>query len=189
MYRCATVTRAEIDQLQTIDGVVRLGHVTQITPTKIVLDKGDLPTTPGTVHIDCTADGLARRPATPVFDGNHITLQAVRTCQQVFSAAFIAHVSHTILDEQDRNQVCTPVPHPDTDIDWLRTTLGQARNSLAWGEHPELQTWLDGARLDGFSTADPAILADNGIVHEALRMAGSIIPAIENLELLLTTID
>lgn len=55
------------------------------------LDDGAIPTTPNTVHIDCTADGLERRPQVqPVFTDGRITLQSVRTCQQVFSAALIA---------------------------------------------------------------------------------------------------
>jgi hypothetical protein len=189
MYRCATVTRAEVQQLRRIEGVVRRGRVSAIGSETISLDDGEIPTTPATVHVDCSADGLARRPAVPVFDGDHITLQAVRTCQQVFSAAFIAHVAHSMTDDGTRNRVCTPVPHPDSDTDWLRSTLGQARNGMTWAEFPDLQTWLAEARLDGFSSSDPSLIADVGIVTEALRMAGSLQPAIENLERLLTTVD
>ena len=40
----------------------------------------------------CTADGLAKREVVPVFGGDRITLQSLFMCQQVFSAAVIAHV-------------------------------------------------------------------------------------------------
>lgn len=189
MYRCATVTGTEVEQLRRIEGVVRLGRVSAIGSETIALDHGEIPTTPGTVHVDCSADGLARRPAVAVFEDDRITLQAVRTCQQVFSAAFIAHVAHSMSGDETRNRVCTPVPHPDSDADWLRSTLGQARNGLVWAEFPELQAWLAEARLDGFSSSDPSLAADVGIVTEALRMAGSLQPAIENLERLLATVE
>ncbi len=152
MYRCATVTRAELDQLRRIEDVVRLGRVSEITASEIVLDDGRLATSPDTLHIDCSADGLARRPPKPVFDGNHLTLQTVRTCQQVFSAAFIAHVEAAYDDEAHKNELCTVIPHPDTDIDWIRTTRDHSLNQALWAQDPALAEWLESSRLDGFGT-------------------------------------
>ena len=100
--------------------------------------------------MDCSADGLEKRPPVPVFDGDRITLQSVRTCQQVFSAAFIAHVAASYPDNALRNELCTPVPHPDTHLDWLRTTLSNGMNQARWGQDPQLLAWLAEARLDGF---------------------------------------
>ena len=91
-----------------------------------------------------------RRPV-PVFDGDHITLQAVRTCQQVFSAAFIAHIEATVNDDERRNALCTPVPHPDTDVDFLRTTLVNTTNLIQWMQDAELAAWLRRSRLDVFT--------------------------------------
>ncbi len=125
MYRCSTITHAELEQLRRIKNVIRLGRVQRIDATEIVLDDGTMPTTADTAHIDCTADGLARRPAVPVFDGNHITLQTVRHCQQVFSAAFIAHCETTYDTEDEKNRLCGVVPHPDSATDWIRTAYGQ----------------------------------------------------------------
>lgn len=151
MYRCATVTRAELDQLRRIDNVVRMGRVQRIDANAIVLDEGTVAIKAQTLCIDCTADGLARRPVVPVFDGDQITLQAVRTCQQVFSAAFIGHIEAAYTDSADKNRLCTPVPHPDSDIDFLRTALANSLNQVAWAADTNLQDWLQGARLDGFS--------------------------------------
>ena len=112
MYRCATVTESEIETLRTITDVVRLGRVERIDADQIVLTDGVVPTGPNVIHIDCTADGLEQRPVVPVFDGNAITLQAVRTCQQVFSAAFIAHVEAAYSDETTKNELATVIPTP-----------------------------------------------------------------------------
>ena len=90
MYRCATVSLAELAQLRRIQDVVRLGRLRRIEESSMVLGAGTIDASPGTLYIDCSADGLERRPALPVFDGHRMTLQSVRTCQQVFSAALIA---------------------------------------------------------------------------------------------------
>ena len=185
MYRCATVTVAELEQLRRIDGIVRLGRVRSIGPQEIVLENGSFPTSPDALYIDCTADGLERRPAVPVFDSDRITLQSVRTCQQVFSAAFIGHVEASSSDDAEKNELCTVVPHPDSDIDWLRTTLATALNSARWNSDPNLPAWLRGSRLDAFSNdrldgdPDPAQLELLG------RIVKHVPGAITNLQRLL----
>lgn len=152
MYRCATVSQAELAALKTVTNVVRMGRVQRISESEITLDQGAIATSPGTVHIDCSADGLERRPIIPVFDGDRITLQTVRTCQQVFSAAFIGHVEAAYHDETQKNELATVVPHPDTDEDWLRVTLGGLLNSARWRADDDLAEWLRTARLDAFSS-------------------------------------
>ena len=112
MYRCATVSRLEFGQLRRLKNIVRLGRVQRIEGRALTLDGGTIATTPDTVHIDCSADGLAQRPVTPVFDGQTMTLQTVRTCQQVFSAAFIAHVEASYDDDATKNTFCTPGAPP-----------------------------------------------------------------------------
>ena len=180
MYRCATVTRAELDQLRRIENIVRLGHIERIGQGRIVLEYGTIPTSTRTLHVHCAADGLARRPPVPVFDGRNITPQALRVCQQVFSAAFIAHVEATISDERAKNRICTPVPHPDTDIDLLRTTLGNALNQADWMTYEELTGWLRNSRLDVFTPPEEA-MGDFD--------ANTILAAIGNLQKLLAEVD
>ncbi len=92
MYRCATVTRAELDQLRRIGDIVRKGHLLRIETDKMVLDDDEVAMDKGVLYIDCTADGAEKRPATPIFGTDRITLQSVRGCQQIFSASLIAHV-------------------------------------------------------------------------------------------------
>ncbi len=154
MYRCATVTGLELEQLRRIREVVRLGRVKRIREDRIELEQGEIATGPGTLHVDCTADGLANRPVKKVFDGDELTLQAVRTCQQVFSAALIAHVEHSYADEATKNELCAPVAHPNTALDFLRTSLENARNQARWSQDPALAEWLHRSRLDPF-TPDP----------------------------------
>jgi hypothetical protein len=151
MYRCATVTRLELEQLRRIDDVVRLGHLLRIEAGQMFLDGGPVAVEGGALYIDCTADGAEKLPAATIFDEDRITLQSVRGCQQIFSAALIAHVETAYPDDTAKNRLCVPLPHPDTDLDWLRLALADYRNQLRFLDDPELTAWLSSVRLDVFS--------------------------------------
>ncbi|MFT4853702.1 MAG: hypothetical protein ACI9YR_002092 [Bacteroidia bacterium] len=185
MYRCATVTKPELEQLQRIKQIVRQGRVKSLAPGKMVLDEGVVDLAPETLFVDCSADGLERRPIKTVFDGSQLTLQAVRTCQQVFSAAFIAHCDLAFTDEVEKNKICKPVPHPDNHIDFLRTTLANTVNGMVWSQYPDLKQWLINARLDGASARgaadpDPAAVASLAAVGQAA--AGKLMQYIADAE-------
>jgi len=154
MWRCATVSPAEFDQLKRIDHVVRLGRVSRISDREIVLEKGTIATNERVLHIDCTADGLQPRPPVPVFQENRICLQTVRACQQVFSASLIAHVEGAYSSVEEKNALCTPVPHPSTDVDFLHMSLANALNLGLWSADPAMLKWLIESRLDGFTVAE-----------------------------------
>ncbi|GAA4292420.1 NAD(P)-binding protein [Mycobacterium paraffinicum] len=150
MYRCATVTRAELEQLRRIGDVVRKGHLLRVDADQMVLEDGAVARDGDALFIDCTADGAEKRPATSIFDAGRITLQSVRGCQQIFSAALIAHVEAAYADDRVKNGLCVPLPHPDTDVDWLRLALADYSNQLRWLDDPDLTAWLSAARLDLF---------------------------------------
>lgn len=185
MYRCATVTNAELDELRRITDVVRMGHVKGIEPDKMLLEGGETATDASTLFVDCTADGAEQRPATAVFDADRITLQSVRGCQQVFSAAFIAHIEATRPDEKTKNELCTPVPHPDSDLDWLRLAIADNRNQMRWLDDPELTAWLNASRLDLVGQL-PGPMPDKPRVRERVMglVRAAIAAATENVETL-----
>ncbi|MDA2892890.1 NAD(P)-binding protein [Mycolicibacterium sp. BiH015] len=151
MYHCAIVSRRELEHLRLIEDVVRLGHLEQVEHDQIRLTGGSVPATPS-LYVDSTTQGLPRPPSVPVFDGNRITLQSVRSCQQVFSSAFIAHVETTYGDSDNddatRNELCAPIVHPDAPIDYLRQTLEDNVATLRWVQDEELMAWLKTARLN-----------------------------------------
>ena len=148
MYRCSTVTKAELEQLKRVKNIIRKGRVKSIGDAEIILEQGSIATTLETLHIDCAGDGLARRPPTPIFKGQKITLQSVRTCQQVFSAGLLGYVEATYQDDEKKNELCKPVPHPNTDIDFLKNNLADAVNSEQWTKEPGLKNWLQKSRLN-----------------------------------------
>ncbi len=126
VFRCATITAEERDQVCQIGEMIRLGYVQKIEADRIVLDQGTVPTSPDILHVDCTANGLMRRPAVPIFQDKKIVLQPMFTCQQVFSAAVIAMIEVLLKDDQQRNKALQASPHPNTPAEWLdsiRTSL------------------------------------------------------------------
>ena len=185
MFRCATVTQLELEQLRRIRDVVRMGRVKRVEPKRIVLEQGEVETGPETLHVDCSADGLAARPVATVFTGDSITLQSLRICQQVFSAALIAHVECSYDDEATKNELCKPVPHPNTDVDFVRTTLANGANQARWSQEPELLAWLHRSRLDGF-TPEPGVPVD---ADEAAKLATAALTAAGKLLSFLAEVD
>jgi hypothetical protein len=148
-YRCATITRAELDVLRRVRNIVRLGRVQHLERDRIVLDGGEIPTGPDVLHVDCSAKAVRPRSPLPVFDGDLITVQFVRMCQPPFCAAFIAMVEAHFEDEAKKNELCAPVPSPERAIDWLSMTLQSAINSFAWMQEPVVVDWLARSRLNG----------------------------------------
>jgi hypothetical protein len=181
------VSRPELDQLRRAGDVVRMGYVQRIEPDTIVLDGGSVLSTPSSLYIDCTADGLPRRPAMPVFDTDRITLQSMRGCQQVFSAAFIAHVESAYDDDAVKNELCSAIPHPDSDLDWLRMTHGDLRNQQRWLQDADLTDWLSSARLNLLADLLPPLSDKPRIRERVVAMFRSrLTTAGEQLEALLS---
>lgn len=148
MYKAATIADWELDLLRGIDNVVRLGHVRRIERDRIILDGGTIPTRPGHLHVHCAADGLRRPPALPIFDGDRITLQPVRTGLVPFNAALVAFVEAHRHDDAEKNRLCPPNPYPDAALDWARSTLIQMRADRAWSKMTDIAEWLERSRLN-----------------------------------------
>ena len=151
MFHGATVSEMELEALQRIRNIVRLGRVTALEADRIILEGGEVPTSPQHVHVDCSASAIKNLEMKPVFQGDTITPQTIRPYQPVFSASFIAHIEANYDEEAKKNQLCGVVPLPNDDTDFLRFTAASLVNQRAWSQEPELRPWLYANRLDGFS--------------------------------------
>ncbi|MEM9173955.1 MAG: NAD(P)-binding protein [Myxococcota bacterium] len=147
MYRCATVSEPELEQLRRIEQVVRMGRVARVTQSGLELDGGVLEQGPNVLYVDCTADGLERRPVVPVFAERRITLQTVRGCQQVFSAALLGMIETLAAPVDEKNALAGVIPHPDATRDYFSNTLEHMKNMVQWSQHPEIGPWLAASRL------------------------------------------
>jgi hypothetical protein len=188
MYRCATISEKELEELRTIENVVRMGRVIEIGTDGIDLDQGSIPTTPNTVHVDCTAGGLKTSAARPVFEPGRITIQQIRVCQPTFNAALIAFVEAHRDTDEEKNALCPPNQYPDSAIDMLRGLLVQARANKAWSKAPDVLSWLERSRLN--AVRGVANHLDESRMQRALaRYTSSIGPAVENIERMLATTE
>jgi hypothetical protein len=148
MYKSATIADWELELLRGITNVVRLGHVTRIERNRIVLERGEVPTKPTHLHVHCAADGLKRPGAVPIFAEDRITLQTVRAGLPTLNAALVAFVEAHRDDTVEKNRLCPPNPLFHTPLDWARSTIIQARADRAWSKEPDIQAWLERARLN-----------------------------------------
>jgi hypothetical protein len=182
MFRGATISQLELEQLRRIKNIVRMGYVKHIEKDKTILEKGTLDNDPGQIFVDCSANALSHSEIKPVFSDNTVTLQPVRGAQIVFSAAFIAHVEVAYSDEQLKNEICQVIPLPNHDTDWIKMLAGTMRNQQKWKNDPELTKWLNHNRLDGFSHLVSNISKDDEEIQAILeRFRFNIKPAIIKL--------
>ena len=184
MYRCATVSTAELEQLRRIENVVRQGRVTSIEPERVVMEAGSIPTDAGQVHVDCSAGGLTLSPGRTVFEPDRITLQQVRTCQPTFNAAFIAFVEATGADDAAKNHLCPPNQYPNTAPDWLEVTRRSQIAGSRWMADPEVQAWMERSRLNAArGIADH--LEDPQMQSALARFMTNAEPSVTNLDKLI----
>lgn len=151
-WRCATFTPLELEQLRRVKNVVRKGYLESVSPVEMKMQKGVHPTPADAIFVDCAADGLPKVPIVKVFNGNRITLQTVRMCQQVYSAGFIGNVECNVHADEDRKNALTqPVPLPYTDSDYLRCAILNSTNMAVWLTEPAVVKWINESRIDLFS--------------------------------------
>ena len=183
MFHGATVSQAELEELRRIRNVVRMGHVRSITTEAVVLESGSIPKDADRVCVDCSARAVRNLDIVPVFSGNAITLQTVRTIQPVFSAAFIAHVEAAYDDEDEKNRLCGVVPLPNHDTDWIKAAAVMMMNQYTWSRDSGIRNWLVNNRLDGFSRMVRNAAPDDVEKQEILqRLRDSAAPAMQKLQ-------
>ena len=151
MFHGATISRMELEQLRRVKNIVRRGRVSRIRSDEIILDEAVLPTHSNIVHVDCSARAVSNEEIKPIFDGDIITPQMVRSYQPVFSAALIAHVEAAYDTDAAKNELCGVVPLPNHDTDFIRFTAAFMLNQYKWSQDAGMREWLLHNRLDGFS--------------------------------------
>ena len=185
-YHCAVISPGELEQLRSITDIVRLGRVTRLSADEITLEHGTVAAGPNPLYIDCSSQGIPRRPSTPVFDGDRITPQWIRTCQPTFSAAFVGHVEATYDDDAVKNELCVPIEPPEVPLDYVRMFQLELATRTNWDRHPEIRTWLETCRLDPFSSVAKTQIGVNAEATEHLgRYLTNYGPAVEKLDALL----
>lgn len=182
MFHGATISQAELTEMRRVKNVVRLGRVQNIGADEIVLQGGTIPTGPNVVHVDCSASAITNHEITTIFQGNMIVPQTVRSYQPVFSAALIAHIELVKETKKEKNALCTVVPLPNHDTDWIRLMIPFMMNQYNWSCDSDIRAWLTNNRLDGFSGMVRGVSADDEEKQAILgRIKAASMPAMAKL--------
>jgi hypothetical protein len=183
MYRGTMLSGPELEAARRIEDVVRLGRVRRIETDRIVLERGEVATDPAVVHVDCTALGLSKAPATPIFEPDRIVIQEVRHNSPTFNAALIGWIEAHRDDDAEKNRLCPPNPYASGIEDWPRMMTRTWTTERQWLSEPDLAAWLAGNRLN-LVRALPDHAAEPA-VQEALKLyLTNVEPAIERLKTL-----
>jgi hypothetical protein len=183
MVKGATVSLGELEELRRIEEVVRLGHVTRIDAESITLEGGSIPTSPDHLHVHCASAGLSDNPPKPIFTDETILLQPITRVSLSLSAGLLGFVEASGRSTSEKNSLCPPNMWFDTPFDWIRHLLTGMRTELGWREAPDVQAWLDAARLNNMKGLDQS--SDRAtLVDLQGRFFTALFPALEALDAL-----
>ena len=172
MARAPTLGRWELEQLRTVENVLRLGHIRFVEPGRLYLDEGDTAIAPDAVVVHCAAEGLRQPPLVPIWRPEVITLQPIRAGFPCFGAALAGYVEATRHDDAEKNRLCPPSPYGNSNTDWARMQVLGGRATTAFGAEADIKAWADEvplnpARVPAARASDPAVQA----VQDRLRRA------------------
>jgi hypothetical protein len=146
MAKTPTLAQWELERLRTIENVVRLGHIRNVEPGRLVCEDGDAPIDRDALVVHCAASGLQYEPLVPVWGPKGIVLQCVAT-GPIFGAALAGYVEATREDDAEKNRLCPPHSLPNTPSDWPRTIVQGAQGSQALATEPDVLSWSHATSL------------------------------------------
>jgi hypothetical protein len=174
MAKAPTLATWELDLLRTVENVVRLGHVKQVTAREMVFDRGAVPLAPGSLVVHCAASGLQYPPPVPLWCPDRIRLQTIRAGFPCFGAALAGYVEATRGDDRERNRLCPPNIYADSLASWARMQVRGVMATRAFGAEPDIAAWANGcalnpARIEPWQREDPAVQAATARVAKVLE--------------------
>jgi hypothetical protein len=180
MAKTPTLGEWELELLRSVEKVVRLGHIKNVTRSEIVLEKGVAPLPPDSLVVHCAASGLQYPPLVPVWGEDKIRLQTIRVGFPCFCAALAGYVEATRDDDVERNRLCPPNILPDTLASWTRMQVRGTIAASRYGAEPDIAAWanrcaLNPARIEASQRDAPAVRA------AATRLADSAEPGLARM--------
>lgn len=180
MAKAPTIAEWELDQLRTIENVIRRGHLEGVDRGKLTFADGSVGLADDALVVHCAADGLKFPPLVPVWRPESITLQPIRAGFPCFGAALTGYVEATRHTDDAKNQLCGPSPYGNSLADWVQMIVLGTQSALAFSAAPDIKAWssqvaLDPARVPS-ADEDPAAW---GVARE--RLAAHAAPGLSRL--------
>ncbi len=148
MARTPTLAQWELDLLRSIENVVRLGHIRSVEQGSIELDEGRVTIARDAMVVHCAAAGLRDVPEVPIWAGEGIIIQPVRSGFPCFGAALSGYVEATRSTDEEKNKVCPPSPYPNSPAAWARMTVLGGRASAAFSAESDINEWAQQCLLN-----------------------------------------
>lgn len=162
MAKAPTLATWELEQLRTLENVVRRGHLRTVDRGKLSFADGSVAVAEDALVVHCAADGLKYPPLVPVWRPEEITLQAIRAGFPCFGAALVGYVEATRADDDEKNRLCPPTPYGNSMAEWARMNVLGTRAAMSFMAEPDIrewcnQVWLNPARISPGQPASAAL--------------------------------
>jgi hypothetical protein len=148
MAKAPTLATWELEQLRTLENVLRLGHVKAADRGRLTFADGSVAIAEDAVVVHCAADGLKYPPRVPVWRPDVITLQAIRAGFPCFGAALTGYVEATRDDDEEKNRLCRPASYGNSLAEWARMNVMGTHNVMAFSAEPDIREWSTSVALN-----------------------------------------
>ncbi|WP_353952402.1 pyridine nucleotide-disulfide oxidoreductase [Knoellia sp. S7-12] len=148
MAKAPTLAKWELDQLRTLENVVRRGHIEAAERGRLRFADGSVGVADDAIVVHCAADGLKYPPLVPVWRPDVITLQPIRSGFPAFGAAIIGYVEATRPHDDEKNRLCPPSNYGNSMTDWARMVFRGTRATMSFSAEPDIKAWADGVALN-----------------------------------------
>ena len=148
MAKAPTLAMWELEQLRTIEHVVRRGHIEEVSRGRVRFANGSVAIADDALVVHCAGEGLRYPPLVPVWGPEAITLQPIRAGFPCFGAALVGYVEATRDHDDEKNRLCPPSPYGNSMAGWARMTVLGARAAMSFGSEPDITAWADRVALN-----------------------------------------
>lgn len=148
MAKAPTLATWELEQLRTLENVVRRGHLKTVDRGKLSFADGSVAVAEDALVVHCAADGLKYPPLVPVWRPEGITLQAIRAGFPCFGAALVGYVEATRHDDEEKNRLCPPTPYGNSMAEWAKMNVLGTRAAMSFMAEPDIKEWSNQVALN-----------------------------------------
>jgi hypothetical protein len=180
MAKTPTLAMWELQQLRTIENVVRRGHLLSVSRGSLTFGDGTVAVADDALVVHCAADGLKYPPLVPVWSPPAITLQPIRNGFPCFGASLVGYVEATRRNDGEKNRICPPSPYADSVAGWARSVVLGTRNAMSFSAEPDIKEWADQVALNP-ARIPPGYLGSAALDDARDRLATHTRPALARL--------
>lgn len=180
MAKTPTLALWELEQLRTLENVLRRGHLLAVDRGELTFADGSVAIAEDALVVHCAADGLKYPPLVAVWRPEGITLQPIRAGFPCFGAALVGYVEATRGDDADKNRLCPPTGFGNSMAAWARMNVHGTRAVLTFMAEPDIKEWANLAAINPARTP-PGYPGSAALDDARERLAAHLRPGLARL--------